>query len=183
MSLADFEPAEVQPGYCYELNRGVVIVSEVPNPSHLAQVVAIKRQLAAYDLAHPEIIHTVAGSGECKILLADLESERHPDLAIYKNPPSEETNVWSTWIPEIVIEVVSPGSENRDYLEKREEYLQFGVREYWIVDASRQEILILRRSGGRWLEYPVRPPEVYRTRLLPGLELACGPIFQAVASG
>lgn len=180
MSLDDFSRAEGRPGHRYELSRGVVTVVDVPNPQHLAQVNAIRRQLAAHDLAHAGQIHTVAGGGECKVLLADDESERHPDVAIYKTPPPEdEDDVWASWVPEIVIEVVSPGSEERDYGAKRDEYLRFGVLEYWIVDARRREVLILRRSRGRWVERVLRPPTLYRTRLLPGFEFACENVFQA----
>jgi Uma2 family endonuclease len=180
MSLADFEHAEVEAGHLYELGRGVIVVSDVPDPRHLAQVTAIRRQLAAYDLAHEGRIYTVAGGSDCKVLVADHESERHPDVVVYKTPPhSDEEDVWATWVPEIVIEVVSPGSERRDYQEKREEYLAFGVQEYWIFDASREELTVLRRSSGRWAERVVRPPEVYRTRLLPGFELSCAAAFDA----
>jgi Uma2 family endonuclease len=178
MSLEDFDLAEIQEGYCYELSRGVITVSDVPNPRHFAQVIAIRRQLSAYDLAHPGRIHGIAAGSDCKILLADLESERHPDVAVYKDPPPEE-DIWATWIPQIVIEVVSPASEHRDYQEKREEYLLFGVSEYWIVDANRQEMTVLRRWGGRWREQIIKPPEVYRTRLLPGFEFACALVFEA----
>jgi Uma2 family endonuclease len=180
MSLDDFNRAEGTPGHGYELSHGVVTVVDVPNPQHLAQVNAIRRQLAAYDLAHPGQIHTVAGGGECKVLLAEDESERHPDVAVYKTPPPEdEEDVWASWVPEIVIEVVSPGSEQRDYEDKRAEYLQFGVLEYWIVDAQRREVLVLRRSRGRWVERVVRPPALYRTRLLAGFEFACEAVFSA----
>jgi Uma2 family endonuclease len=179
MSLADFEHAEVQEGRLYELGRGVITVSDVPGPRHLVQLNAIRRQLHAYDLQHPDKIHTIASGSDCKILLADLESERHPDVAIYKNPPPEGDDFWASWIPEIVMEVVSPGSEQRDYVEKREEYLRFGVREYWIVDAGREEVLVLRRSGGRWVERVLRVADVYRTRLLPDFEFRCEPIFEA----
>jgi Uma2 family endonuclease len=180
MSLAEFEHAEVEEGYLYELGGGVVIVSDVPNPPHLAQVTAARRQLMAYDLSHPERVYTIAGGGECKIPVAASNSERHPDLAVYMRPPhSDEADVWATWVPEIVIEVVSPGSADRDYGDKRQEYLAFGVQEYWIFDAQRQEMLVLRRASGRWAERVVRPPEVYRTRLLPGLEFACAPVFEA----
>jgi Uma2 family endonuclease len=180
MSLADFEHAEVQEGRLYELGRGIVVVSDVPKPRHLAQLTAVRRQLAAYDLAHPGRLFTVAGGSDCKILLPTLESERHPDLALYKTPPpSDDDGAWRDWVPEVVIEIVSPGSEQRDYHEKSEEYLAFGVREYWVFDADRGEMLVLRRSKGAWVERVLRPPEVYRTRLLPGLEFACGPVFEA----
>jgi Uma2 family endonuclease len=178
MRLDEFDTAEAQEGYLYELSRGVITVSDVPSPRPLAQVMAIRHQLAAYDLSSPGRIHTIAASGECKILIAGLESERHPDVAVYTEPPPEE-DVWRAWIPDVVVEVVSPGSEQRDYVEKREEYLRFGVKEYWIVDAEKTEVLVLRRAGGEWRERVVRPPEVYRTRRLAGLEFSCEAVFQA----
>ena len=180
MSLADFEHVETVEGRRYELGRGVIIVSEVPNPPHLAQVNALRFQLTAYALAHPGRIYSIAGGGECKILLSALDSERHPDLAIYRTPPpGDESDVWYIWVPEIVIEVVSPDSEHRDYVDKREEYLAFGVLEYWIINADREEMLVLRRHGGRWAEQPVRPPQTYSTRRLPGLVLDGAAVFQA----
>jgi Uma2 family endonuclease len=178
MSLEDFDTAEGQPGYNYEMSKGIIIVSDVPNPPHLAQLTAIRRQLSAYDLAHPNVIHAVAGGGECKLLLREEESERHPDIAVYKSPPPAE-DVWATWVPDLVIEIVSPESRQRDYEEKREEYLLFGVREYWIVDADREEVLVLRRRGGRWTERWLRPPEVYTSKALPGFEFRCVAVFEA----
>ena len=47
MSLADFEHAETVEGRLYELGRGVIIVSDVPNPPYLAQVTALPRCHAA----------------------------------------------------------------------------------------------------------------------------------------
>jgi Uma2 family endonuclease len=180
MSLADFDHAEVQEGHRYELGRGVIIVSDVPNPPHFAQYNAIRRQLGIYDAAQPGRIHSIGGGGECKILLADLESERHPDLLVYKTPPpAADEEVWAMWVPEIVIEIVSADSEQRDYVDKRDEYLRFGVQEYWIVDARREQVLVLRRSGGRWAERVLGANDVYRTRQLPGFEFACGPVFEA----
>ena len=180
MSLADFEHTEVVEGRLYELGRGVIIVSDVPNPPHLAQVAALRRQLAAYDVTHPGKIYTVAAGSECKILLSDEDSERHPDLAVYKTaPPGDDSDVWYTWVPEIVVEVVSPDSEARDYGERRDEYFAFGVLEYWVVNAGREEMLVLRRRGGRWFEIPVRPPQTYTTRRLPGLVIDCAAVFEA----
>lgn len=179
MSLEEFAQAEVQEGHLYELGRGVIIVSDVPNRRHVAQVIALRRQLNAYELAHPERVHALLTGSECKIPVAGLQSERHPDLAVYCSPMPEGEDLWATWVPEIVVEVVSPGSEQRDYVDKREEYLLFGVREYWIIDAERTEMLRLRRTAGRWQERILRPPEVYSTPLLPGFTLAIAPVFQA----
>jgi Uma2 family endonuclease len=181
MSLDEFDLAECRDGSLYELGRGIITVFDVPGPRHLAQVNANRRQWHAYDAAKPGRIHTIASGGECKILIAGLDSERHPDLAIYKTPPPEE-DIWSQWVPEIVVEVVSPSSRHRDYEEKPEEYLRFGVIEHWISDAERKELVVLRRSRGRWAERTIRPPASYRTRLLPGLDFACGPVFDDAAT-
>jgi Putative restriction endonuclease len=179
MGLEEFDAAEGREGKLYELGRGIIAVVDVPKGRHLAQIRAIKNQLYGFSVAHAGIIDTIATGSECKLLITALQSERHPDLAIPKDPMPAEEDFWHLWIPAIVIEVVSPGSEFRDYVEKRAEYLLFGVREYWIVDADKQEMLVLRRSGARWTERILRPQQVYRTRLLPGLEFACGPVFEA----
>ena len=118
----------------------------------------------------------IGSGGECKILAEAFESERHPDIFVYKTDPPD---IWSIWIPELVVEVVSPGSEQRDDNEKPAEYLAFGVQEYWILDADKQQATIHQRSGGRWNTKVLQPNDSHQTRLLPGFTLTCAPIFAA----
>lgn len=179
MSLDDFDQAEVQEGYLYELSRGVITVSDVPNLQHGDQVDFIRQSLAEYRAKKLVTIAKIFGGSECKILLSELQSERHPDIAIYKSPPEDLEDLWAFWVPDIAIEVVSAESAHRDYVEKREEYLLFGIREYWIVDAAKHEMLVLKRRGGKWTERVVKPPEVYESKLLPGFVLDCGAVFAA----
>ena len=180
MSLEEFESAEGREGFLYELGRGRIVVVDVPKPSHMGQVDSVRQQFAVYRAAKPSCIYRVAGGSDCKILLTDLDSERHPDIAVYKEPPpADKQDVWSTWIPELVIEVVSPGSEQRDYVEKREEYMRFGIREYWIIDYGKKQMLVLRRSGGRWIDRVVQPGEAYSTALLSGFEFSLSLVFDA----
>jgi hypothetical protein len=95
MRLDDFDEAEGQEGYLYELSRGVVTVMDVPRKRHLAQITALKRQVHGYDAAHRGKIHTIATGSECKILIASLESERHADVAIYLTELPEEDDFWA----------------------------------------------------------------------------------------
>jgi Uma2 family endonuclease len=182
MKLADFDLADGDAGHLYELSGGVITVVEVPGRPHFDQVDEVKRQLYAYRAAHPGTVHRIGGGGEVKLLITGAESERHPDVAVYKAPPDDEEDLWATWVPDLVVEVVSPGSADRNYGEKRDEYLRFGVREYWVIGADRGEageMLVLRRAGGRWVEKVVRPPEIHRPRLLPGLSFDVAAVFRA----
>jgi Uma2 family endonuclease len=181
MSLAEFEHAKAEEGYRYELSRGIITVADVPNKPHVMQLIAIRRQIALYDALHPGRIAGILGGGDCKLLIGGLESERHPDVAIYLTdpPPIENARLWHHWIPEIVIEIVSPSSRKRDYEEKPEEYLRLGVKEYWIVDGRKKVMVVMRRVRNRWVESTIQPPAVYQSRLLPGLEFSCGAVFTA----
>lgn len=181
MSLKAFEFAKTEEGYLYELSRGYVVVSEVANYFHAMQIVAITQHLWPYFVAHPGVIHAILGNMDCKLLIFDLESERHPDLAVYLTKPRGPKNrtVWRSWIPELVIEIVSEGSRERDYIQKREEYWSLGVKEYWIVDAMLQQVLILRRGRRQWIETKLGPTDSFETKLLPGFKLPCADVFAA----
>ena len=133
MTLEEFEHAEAEDGRPFELSRGVITMVDVPKPGSLRLLDLLRQQFSDFKSAHPEMIYAIAGGGECKLLIEELQSERHPDLAIYKTPPPDGRNdddVWSEWIPEIVVEIVSPSSRQRDYEQKPEEYLRLGIGEY-----------------------------------------------------
>ena len=170
MSLHDFANADAAPGYRYELARGVVQVVEVPDLPHGSAVAATARQFWYYDSTHSDVISYMATGSDCKLLLPGMQCERHPDLTIYLTPPPKLKPIWQYWIPDLVIEVVSPGQEKRDYQEKREEYLVADVREYWIMDPAAEKLTVLRRSRDQWHEESFGPDQVQTTSLLSGLE-------------
>ena len=94
-----------------------------------------------------------------------------PDQAISLIPDPKGPGVWTRWAPQIVVEVVSASGEDRDYVEKREEYLRIGVLEYWILDPRRRRMLVLLRMGDVWEEVDLGENGVHRTELLPGLDV------------
>lgn len=182
MPLSEFDEAEVVEGYHYELDRGVIVVSDVPGIPHYLIVQALLDLLFTYKLSHRSIVHSISGGGDCKLLIPPFDSERHPDISVYRSAPPE-TDVWTMWVPALVVEVVSPSSRERDYETKPDEYLQFGVQEFWIVDKEEQRLTVLQRKGGQWQTMVVQPPAIHRTHVLPGLELSIADIFAAVPRG
>jgi Uma2 family endonuclease len=106
-----------------------------------------------------------------------MRSDRHPDQAVYLTPEPPGPQPWARWIPTIVVEVVSRGGKKRDFVEKREEYLRAGVGEYWIIDPKTRNFVVLSRAGDVWEEAVIAPGAVYRTHLLPGLEVTADDVF------
>jgi Uma2 family endonuclease len=48
--------------------------------------------------------------------------------------------------PDLVVEVLSPGTRRTDEVTKRKLYERFGVKEYWVVDPELDTIKICRRT-------------------------------------
>ena len=178
LTLDEFASADFEGTHAlYELARGVVVLTEVPLPEHGQIVRRVARILIYYVDAHPGVIKYAAGGNECRIRLPGMQSDRHPDQAIYLTPRPPGKRPWHRWIPSIVVEVVSRGGEARDYIEKREEYLRCGIGDYWIFDPLKRTMLVLQRAGDVWEERELNEKQSYQTELLPGLLVSVGEIL------
>ncbi len=172
MTLEEFWEAEDQPGYRYELVRGVLEVSEVPGDPHWQIVHNIHEAFSAYHRQHPGVILRIGHGSDVRYIIPELETDRHPDLAIaFRDAP---VGFKGRRQAALAVEVVSPGSEarRRDYKAKREDYLIVGIREYWIVDPAlrRVDVLVRREHEGVaiWAERAFGDGEVIAGELLPG---------------
>ena len=106
-----------------------------------------------------------------------------PDLLYVCNAraASTLTELHVRGVPELVVEVASPGTRKRDDGIKRRLYERQGVTEYWIVDPEVDRIRIYRQEGdvfGRAIELSREHGDVLTTSLLPGLELPLTRIFR-----
>lgn len=65
------------------------------------------------------------------------------------NHYGHEGNQQFTGALDLVIEILSPGTRNRqrDLSAKRQLYGKYGAKEYWIVDSENREVLVLRLQG------------------------------------
>ena len=76
-------------------------------------------------------------------------------------------------LPTIAIEFVSRRTRDRDrdYVEKRREYLELGILEYWIIDRFQRIMTVFRKPPAEPAEQVLKADGIYRTPLLPGFEL------------
>ena len=83
-------------------------------------------------------------------------------------------------IPELVVEILSPGSRRLDEVLKRRRYERFGVEELWIVDPEIEVVRIYRRDGDRFarpVEHSGERGDLLATPLLPALALPAASLF------
>jgi Uma2 family endonuclease len=84
-------------------------------------------------------------------------------------------------VPNLVIEIASPGTRGRDETVKRRLYESAGVSEYWVVDPETDVVRVYRQGAagfGRAVELSREAGDVLTTALLPGLELPLARIFR-----
>lgn len=82
--------------------------------------------------------------------------------------------------PALVVEVVSPGRENRmrDYRYKHTEYAARQIPEYWIVDPQIRQVTVCQWVKGQYLDRVFRGPRAIVTSgQLPQLALAIDRLF------
>jgi len=76
-------------------------------------------------------------------------------------------------VPSIAVEFVSDGRRNRkcDYVEKRREYCEAGIKEYWIIDRFQRTLTVIHNQATGQRDEVVGEHETYQSALLPGFVL------------
>jgi Uma2 family endonuclease len=105
-----------------------------------------------------------------------------PDLLYMSNARAAEvlTALHVAGVPELVIEIGSPGTRKRDETLKRRLYERTGVTEYWVVDPDLDAIRVYRRTDDdfdRPMQLSAEASDVLTTPLLAGLEIPLARVF------
>lgn len=77
-------------------------------------------------------------------------------------------------VPELVIEIISPGQSFGEIAQKAEDYLRAGVDRVWVVDTKVQSVTVFRKDGGF---EALQAEQVISDPLLPELSIQVGALF------
>lgn len=123
-----------------ELIDGQIYYMAPPSRIHQEIVGTLYRKIANY---------IESKKGSCKVYIAPFavflnENDTNyvePDISVIcdKNKLADKG---CTGAPDWIIEIVSPGSRRMDYFIKLFKYRSAGVREYWIVDPSKNRVTV-----------------------------------------
>jgi Uma2 family endonuclease len=170
LTIDEFREADEDPEYRIELARGLVEVTEVPNEPHEQIIYNLSALVFRYVDNHPGLIKWIGGASAFRLWIPEMVSGRNPDFGVVFHGGPKDYRGRNR--PSLAAEVVSRRGEHRDYVAKREEYLVYGLDEYWIIDPFRLEVLVLSRrgegDGASWDERRFRGSETIISPLLPG---------------
>ncbi len=105
---------------------------------------------------------------------------REPDLMLLldADDPRNQDRYWLG--ADLVVEIVSPDDPNRDLVEKRRDYAEANIPEYWIVDPQTETIVVLRLQDGAYVEHGVfRRGARATSALLEGFAIDADAVFDA----
>jgi Uma2 family endonuclease len=98
---------------------------------------------------------------------------REPDilLVLQADDPRRGPKYWTG--ADLVVEIVSPDKPERDLVEKRADYAEGNIPEYWIVNPEAETITVLKLEGEAYIEHGVFPRGTAATSaLLPALTVS-----------
>jgi len=177
MTLDEFDDADFVPGHRYELIHGVLVVTPSPLEEERDSNEELGHWLRSYRDSHPQ-----GGALDLTLPEHNLRtrvSNRRADRAIWTGLgrlPRTRGQVAERETPTIVVEFPSSraADQRRDYLEKRDEYRDLGVQEYWIIDRFRRLMTVYSWQDDEWTPREIKPGKTYATPHLPGFELSPG---------
>ncbi|NWJ95288.1 MAG: Uma2 family endonuclease [Chloroflexi bacterium] len=133
-------------GRRYEIIQGVLYMSPSPNAKHQSAI--------TYFLYYLFVQIQQGGLGRVFTAPFDVElgpgNVVQPDLLVVLKA-NEARIEFGKFVgaPDLVVEIVSPGTAGYDRRQKQDAYAEAGVPEYWIADPASQtiEVLVLEQDG------------------------------------
>jgi Uma2 family endonuclease len=159
----------------YEILEGDMVVVLAPNTAHQRILGNLLSALFNHVRQHK------LGEVFCAPYDVVLSEENvvQPDIIFVR---SEHIGIIGTeniqGAPDLVVEILSPGTKSRDLIIKRKIYAKYGITEYWIVDPIEKtlEVLIWAEEGYRSAGiYPYSA--VVESLLLPDFRVPLAEIF------
>jgi len=179
MTYTDLQNLEILEGDTgiYELIKGEIVKRSSPNTPHQRVCANLFLQLGMYNLQKKVGEFFFA---PYDVYLDEYNAGIQPDILFVsheRNFVIRENN-GVVGAPDLVVEILSKGTTNKDRGDKKDIYEQFAVREYWIVDPQNRSIEVYRIENNRYRLYSFAEEEgVVKSSVLEGLELEVGLVF------
>jgi len=159
----------------YEIVEGELLLTPAPTPYH--QTVAMHLGF----LLHAFVARNDLGQvfiAPCDVVLSRFDVLQPDIFFIAKGRLSIIGEKYISDAPDLVVEVLSPSTADRDQVAKAKQYAKFGVGEMWIVDPDTHAVEVFRNSSvGFRREAVSGSTDLLRSLTVPGLEIPLDRVF------
>ncbi len=157
-----------------ELSEGELIMPPHPTETHQRVLDALYALMRTFVLEH--------GFGVIRFAPLPVRlwpgKIREPDILFVSHEHADRIGEQFYGPPDLVVEVISPGTRRVDRGEKFLEYARAGISEYWLVDPEAQSIeVFVLQDGVYTLLVKAGPGEKARSQLLDGLQVGADEVF------
>lgn len=164
----------------FEILRGELVVSPSPNRRHQRTVLSLGRILDVH--VNTQTLGEIFVAPFDVVLDADSsvsENIVQPDLMfVSKNRLNIITDDNIRGAPDLVIEVLSDSTARYDRVGKMRTYIEFGVKEYWIIDADQKTLEAFDLTGDEpVLQATLAESDIFKPKLFPGLEISLSELW------
>lgn len=132
----------------YELIDGIVYMMASPSVEHQMISFEISRQLGNFLLG--KMCRAFAAPFDVRLNAETTDDTVvQPDIFVVCDPEKYKNGKSCNGAPDMVVEIISPSSVGYDQITKYNQYLEAGVKEYWIVYPEARGVMVyLLMNGG-----------------------------------
>jgi Uma2 family endonuclease len=113
------------------------------------------------------------------VIFEDAINRLQPDILFIRKENMAIFQDWIRGVPDMVCEIVSPGSYDKDTVVKKAIYERYRVPEYWIVLPEFKTIEILTIENDKYKRYSFAELEgVVTSKVIEGLQVNVKDIFE-----
>ena len=159
----------------YELLHGELVMAPAPLTDHQDILGGLYSEMRAFVKEH-NLGHVLLAPTD--VVLSDTDVVQPDILFVSQARRHIRTRENIQGAPDLVVEILSPATAERDRIVKFELYAQHGVHEYWIVDPDARTITVFLLNEGAFEEVDTYSEgEILTSPMLAGFSIALDEIF------
>jgi Uma2 family endonuclease len=140
-------------GTLAELIENVIYMLPTPVTNHQDILLTIARRLC----------ESISDAGKGQVIIAPLDvyldeisNAVQPDIVVIlkNNKDQPEPKGHFHGVPDVLVEILTPGNRAHDLVQKKTLYERFGVSEYWIIDPEKKATICYTLLEGNYKSMP-----------------------------
>ena len=161
-------------GHRYELVKGELLTMSPPGYEHGEILMTLGSALKQF-IKQLQLGRVAGGDAGFK-LESDPDTVLAPDISFIRaGRLTTRPRDYARIVPDLVVEVISPGDRKGKVTEKAKLWLSFGVQSVWLVRPNNRTVEILRQDGATRI---LDETEVLSDTVVPGFEIPVSVIFE-----